>query len=110
MANDPTITPASPAAELFQKAHGRIILLQRLDEQIAQLLEQRRKIQQELAGLQGQINEEFSRVMSAAKELPGKLLTQLAQQGLGMDTAESTENARPKKHAEPLPPRSANAA
>ena len=51
MANDPNVHQVSPAVSLFQKAHGRMTTVQRIDEQVAALLEQRRKIQEELMGL-----------------------------------------------------------
>jgi hypothetical protein len=52
-------------ASLFQKAHQKIVLLQRLDEQLAGLLEQRRKMQDELRGVQALLNDEFDRLTRA---------------------------------------------
>ena len=69
----------SPAVALFQKAHGRIIALQRLDEQVVALVEQRRKIQDELRTIQALINEEFERVMKVAGDLPSRMLSQIAE-------------------------------
>jgi len=57
-----------PAAELFQKAHARMVMLHRLDEQLAALAEQRRKHEQELSIIQGQINEAFSQVLRPSTE------------------------------------------
>jgi hypothetical protein len=68
----------SPAVGLFQKAHGKMVMLQRLDAQLASLLEQRRKIQDELASVQGQINDEFDRVMRQAEEMPARILSEIA--------------------------------
>ena len=65
MANDPNVHQVSPAVSLFQKAHGRMTTVQRIDEQVAALLEQRRKIQEELRTIQQLINEEFDRVTRA---------------------------------------------
>ena len=62
MANDPNVHQVSPAVSLFQKAHGRMTTVQRIDEQVAALLDQRRKIQEELRTIQQLINEEFDRV------------------------------------------------
>jgi uncharacterized protein YoxC len=62
VANDPNVHQVSPAVSLFQKAHGRMTTVQRIDEQVAALLEQRRKIQEELRTIQQLINEEFDRV------------------------------------------------
>ena len=70
---------ASPVVTLFQKAHGRMVMLQRVDEQLAGLLDQRRKIQEELRQVQYQINDEFDRVMKQADAAPAKLLSQIAE-------------------------------
>ena len=82
MAND-SLAPSqssSTAVALFQKAHGRMTTLQRIDEQLAALLDQRRKIQEELRAVQALINEEFDRVVrSTAGEVPGRMLTQIAE-------------------------------
>ena len=79
----------SPAVGLFQKAHGKMVMLQRLDAQLASLLEQRRKIQDELSSVQSQINDEFDRVMRQAEETPARILTEIA------DTARNGTGARP---------------
>ena len=68
----------SPAVGLFQKAHGKMAMLQRLDAQLGSLLEQRRKIQDELSTIQNQINDEFDRVMRQAEETPARILTEIA--------------------------------
>ena len=80
MANDNGTNGASPVVSLFQKAHGRMVMLQRVDEQLAGLLDQRRKIQEELRQVQSQINEEFDRVMKQADAAPARLLSQIAEQ------------------------------
>jgi hypothetical protein len=69
----------SPAVGLFQKAHGKMVMLQRLDAQLHSLLEQRRKIQDELSSVQGQINDEFDRVMRQAEEMPARILSEIAE-------------------------------
>lgn len=77
MAND-TLSSAqstSTAVALFQKAHGRMTTMQRIDEQIVVLMEQRRKLQDELRAVQTLINEEFDRVVRTTPELPGPVMT-----------------------------------
>jgi len=69
----------SPAVGLFQKAHGKMVMLQRLDAQLGSLLEQRRKIQDELSSVQAQINDEFDRVMRQAEETPARILSEIAE-------------------------------
>ena len=73
----------SPAVSLFQKAHSRMTSLQRVDEQLTSLLEQRRKIQDELRTIQSLINEEFERVMRTAGDLPNRVLSQIADSANG---------------------------
>lgn len=85
---------ASPAVGLFQKAHGKMVMLQRLDAQLASLLEQRRKIQDELSAVQSQINDEFDRVMRQAEETPARILTEIA---------ETSRNGAPARAAGRLP-------
>jgi len=68
---------SSQAASLFQKAHGKIVMLQRLDAQLGSLLEQRKRLQDDLASVQGQINEEFDRLMRQADEAPNRILAEL---------------------------------
>ena len=78
MATETSARETSPVVAMFQKAHGRMVMLQRLDEQLTGLLDQRRKIQDELRQVQYQINDEFDRVMKQADEAPAKLLSQIA--------------------------------
>lgn len=92
MANDSLTPPqsTSTAVALFQKAHGRMTTMQRIDEQIAALLEQRRKIQEELRAVQALINEEFDRVVRTSAEVPGRMLTHIA------DAARDHGNGHPR--------------
>ncbi len=78
MANDPNVHQVSPAVSLFQKAHGRMTTLQRIDEQVSALLDQRRKIQEELRTIQQLINEEFDRVTRQSSSAPSSVLSRIA--------------------------------
>ena len=81
-AKDQTTAKETPAAvALFQKAHGRMLMLQRLDEQITAMINQRKQIQDELRSLKGQINDEFERVMQMSQEGPIKLFNAVGEQG-----------------------------
>ena len=60
----------SATASLFQKAHQKIVLLQRLDEQLSGLLEQRKKMQDELRGVQALLNDEFDRLTKSIGDVP----------------------------------------
>ncbi len=83
----------STTVTLFQRAHSRITTLQRVDEQLVALLDQRSKIQDELRAIQGQINEEFDRVMKLAGEAPARMLSQIADAALGNGHASRLEEA-----------------
>lgn len=84
----------SAAVALFQKAHGRMTTLQRIDEQIAALMEQRRKLQEELRAVQTLINEEFDRVVRSTPEVQGRMLTQIA------DSARENGNGHARQELE----------
>lgn len=55
---------------MFQKAHSHIAALGRVDEQIAVLMEQRRKAAEDLRAIQTQINSEFQRVLEMYRTMP----------------------------------------
>jgi hypothetical protein len=71
--NGAAVTGNSPTVALFQKAHAKMITLQRVDEQVQSLLDQRTKLHDELRGIQTQINDEFDRLLGAADESLPKL-------------------------------------
>src|SRR5256885_16731660 len=58
----------SAAAALFQRAHQKMLTLARIDEQLVTLLDQRKKVQDELKTCQAMINEEFDRYTRVAGE------------------------------------------
>jgi hypothetical protein len=79
VANDLTSSQTTSAAvALFQKAHGRMTTMQRIDEQIVALMEQRRKLQDELRTVQSLINEEFDRVTRTRPEAPGRMIAHMS--------------------------------
>jgi hypothetical protein len=61
---------------LFQKAHSHVASLQRVDDQIAALFEQRRRSLEDLRAVQAQINAEFERVFELDRVVPANGLTQ----------------------------------
>ena len=63
----------SPTVALFQKAHASLVTLQRLDDQIAGLVEKRRKIQADLREAQSMLNEEIDRAATPADEATMKI-------------------------------------
>ena len=77
---------------LFQKAHGCFASLQRVDEQIATMFEQRRKVLEDLRAVQSQINGEFDRVLELGRVVPSDIL------------ASAEEPAAAKDRTAPKPP------
>ena len=90
----------APAASLFQKAYSQMVLQQRLDAQLATLLEQRRKAQEELEATQSQINEEFERLKRESEEAPVRLMNSIAKMGSsGATTAEQLHSSMASLHS-----------
>jgi len=71
MANENAAVPAVP---LFQRAHARMVLLQKIDEQLVTLLQQRNKVLDELRDVQHRINAEFERVTAMDENAPAKII------------------------------------
>ena len=97
MATQSEVHQVSPAVSLFQKAHGRMTTLQRIDEQMNALLDQRRKIQEELRTIQQLINEEFDRVTKQSTGMPSRVLSRIA------DSARDPNGNGHLSIGEPLP-------
>lgn len=78
---------AQQLASIFQKAYARAVALQRMDEQIGALLDQRQRLEQEFREAQSEVNSECERMLKSASIAPAKILAQLAEAG---DTPEVT--------------------
>ena len=74
---------AANLASIFQKAYARAVALQRMDEQIAAMLEQRQKLEAEFRDAQGEVNAECERMLNSASIAPAKMLAQMAHGGNG---------------------------
>ncbi|MEA2734207.1 MAG: hypothetical protein QOE14_658 [Humisphaera sp.] len=82
MINETTAPPqAQQLAQIFQKAYARAVALQRMDEQISALLEQRQRLENEFREAQGEVNDECERMLKSASIAPAKILAQLAEAG-----------------------------
>jgi len=68
----------SAVAVLFQKAHAKAALLERVEEQFVTLSSQRSKLQDELRSLQSEINEELNRLIEPAQSLSSRRPTMQA--------------------------------
>jgi hypothetical protein len=66
--NTPATSVSPSTVALFQKAHAKMVTLQRVDEQLVTLSDQRRKLKEELRALQTQINDEFNRLVLTAED------------------------------------------
>lgn len=51
----------TPAIKLFQSAHGKLITLQRINDQLSGILAQRQRVQDELRMIKQQIDDVFDR-------------------------------------------------
>ena len=72
---------AQQLASIFQKAYARAVALQRMDEQIGALLEQRQRLENEFRDAQSEVNAECERMLKSASIAPAKILAQLAESG-----------------------------
>lgn len=75
MASNGSSRDSTRFVALFQKAHSHIAALQRLDDQIAAMFDQRRKSIDDLRAVQSQINSEFERVLELDRVLPADHLS-----------------------------------
>jgi hypothetical protein len=91
-----TTTAAPPQAQqlasIFQKAYARAVALQRMDEQIGALLEQRQRLENEFREAQAEVNEECERMLKSASIAPAKILAQLAEAGATPEITVTTGN------------------
>src|SRR4051812_12655214 len=77
---------AAHLAAIFQKAYARAVSLQRMDEQIAGLLEQRQKLESEFREVQDELNVECERMLKSTSVTAANLLAQMAESA-GVDNA-----------------------
>ncbi|CAN5518763.1 hypothetical protein BH09PLA1_BH09PLA1_25710 [soil metagenome] len=78
MSTDQPAGDGAPYVQLFQKAHQKIVLLERLEEQLAQLITKRQDLQEELRIVQRQINEELEMRINLNGESPTRILNNVA--------------------------------
>ena len=83
MSTDAAPREASTLAAIFQKAYARAVALQRLDEQLSVLLEQRSKLEQDFREAQAEVNEECERMLKLSSVAPARMLAQLAEASVG---------------------------
>jgi len=93
MSTETTAPPqAQQLASIFQKAYARAVALQRMDEQIGALLEQRQRLENEFREAQAEVNEECERMIKSASIAPAKILAQLAEAGVTPEVTVTTGN------------------
>ena len=71
--HDAAARDTSHAVQLFQDAHQKMVMLKRVEEQMAQLVQRRRTLMDELRNVQAQINDEFENLFHAAQDMPARL-------------------------------------
>jgi len=91
MSTDTAAPPqAQQLASIFQKAYARAVALQRMDEQISALLEQRQRLENEFREAQAEVNDECERMLKSASIAPAKILAQLAAESDTPDVTVTT--------------------
>ena len=87
---------------LFQKAHGCIANVQRLDDQIAALFEQRRKALDDMRAVQAQINNEFDRMLELDRVVPADTLSGAEINGNGRTKEAKTAEGKLSRFDGPM--------
>ena len=87
---------------MFQKAHSHLSALQRVDEQIAALMEHRRKAAEDLRAIQTQINSEFQRVLETYRTLPPEARPQTVEDLVFAEMKAPVEMKPPVREAKPV--------
>lgn len=87
---------------MFQKAHSHIAALQRVDEQIAVLMEQRRKTAEDLRTIQSQINSEFQRVLETYRTMPPEASPQTVEDLVFEQMKAPVELKPPVRESKPI--------
>jgi hypothetical protein len=88
----------SHAVQLFQDAHQKMVMLKRVDEQMAQLVQRRRTLMDELRSVQSQINDEFDKMFKSGQEIPARLKGLAAHTGAGASRGEHAFADDPAVH------------
>ena len=76
-------------AAMFQKAYAQAVMIQGIDEQITNMLEQRERLEEEIHEIQSQLNDEFERMLAAAKRARLRLRAQLSQPHMAQPVPEN---------------------
>ena len=101
-----TVTASNPATAvspstvaLFQKAHAKMVTLQRVDDQLVALTDQRKKLQEELRTLQTQINDEFNRLVLQPADAPTALAAANSLPRRVLPASPFTPDLKPKRNS-----------
>ena len=94
MSNEAAPREASAMAAIFQKAYARAVALQRLDEQIAVLIDQRQKLESDFREAQLEVNEECERMLKHSSIAPARILQQLTESAQLTEEAMANANGR----------------
>lgn len=83
MSNEASPREASTLAAIFQKAYARAVALQRLDEQLSLLLEQRQKLESDFREAQAEVNDECDRMLKNSNVASVRMLSQVTEAAVG---------------------------
>lgn len=84
MANEFPGREVTNLVALFQRAHAKVVSLARMDDQIAAMVVQHERLQEEIRAVQNEINHEFERALKF-NQAPSKLPS-----GIGVPSGVST--------------------
>ena len=85
----------APYVQLFQKAHQKIVLLERLEEQLAQMAAKRQDLQEELRIVQRHINEELEMRINVNGESAARILNNVAGSAARTNGTTAPKDAAP---------------
>ena len=100
MANDFPSREVSNLVALFPAPHNKVVALARMDDQIAALVVQHERLQEEVRSVQAEINQEFSRALKY-NQAPSKL----PSNGSAADHDGAEDQPRSKKSMKRIMPR-----
>jgi len=99
MPNEFPAREMSAMVALFQRAHNKIVSLQRLDDQIATMVVQHQRLQEEVRVVQTEINEEFARALrynQAPEKLPSGLIEAAGQRAVAATASQENDDHAPR--------------
>lgn len=74
----------TPAIKLFQSAHGKLVTLQRINDQLSSILAQRQRVQDELRMIKQQIDDVFERELRQESPIAARSVSDVNAETIAM--------------------------